>query len=185
MKLNTEIIKLLQSKSGLDLKSSRDCEKLSSLIMEQTQHRISPSTLKRLLGFYSDQHMPYPFTLEVLAGYLGYGSWDVLKETLGKESSDFIELPIEVTSSRLDEGEVVRITYQPDRELLFRHCQQNTFVVDASVNSKLGVGDEVEIQRFVLGYPLFVASVKRGGENLGSYVAARQLGITTIEVVEP
>lgn len=68
--------KALERALGKRIKSARDFKILSDSIYNQTQQNISPSTLKRLWGYYSDGTQPRIFTLDVLSQFLGYSDWD-------------------------------------------------------------------------------------------------------------
>ena len=51
-----------------------------------------------------------------------------------------------------------------------------------SLNSKLQVGDEIEILNFVLHHPLLVLNVWRNGESLGQFTAGRVSGLSSIRI---
>ena len=55
--------------------------------------------------------------------------------------------------------------------------------ITKSQNSKLQVGDEVEILNFVLHHPLLVLNVWRNGESLGQFTAGRVSGLSSIKIV--
>lgn len=185
MLFSPEVINLLKAKSGLALNIPRDCERLSDLIKESTGRRISKSTLKRLLGFYSDQHAPMTYTLDAIANYLGFASWNMMEEELALQASDFGIMEGQIEASHIEPGTQVKVSYRPSREILFTYLGQEQFRVDAVSNSqKLQVGDVLIIQRFVQGYPLFATDVIRQGEHLGSYSSARTSGLLSIEITQ-
>lgn len=80
-------------------------------------------------------------------------------------------------------GQVVRVTYLPDRILTFAYLGNEQFEVSESVNSKLREGDVLTISSFVERYPLIARCVIRDNVELGSYSAARATGLTTISVL--
>ncbi|MBR2236447.1 MAG: hypothetical protein IJ887_00985 [Prevotella sp.] len=180
MRLPFHIIEMLKRKSGADLRLPSDCELLSLDIEGKTGVRIGATTLKRLTGFADDERNPHVTTLDVIARYLGYAHWDELKEIEDKGNSDFDASDGEVRSADLTPEAEVEIEYLPDRRVLFRYLGNNRYRVTESVNSKLKVGDMVEILSFVLHHPLLVLQVWRNGEQLGQFTAGRVSGLSSI-----
>lgn len=186
MLLSPEVINLLKARSGLKLNAPRDCERLSEMIKESTGCHVSKSTLKRLFGFYSDEHTPMSYTLDGLAIYLGFASWPVLEEELAHQASGFGFMEGQTEASQLEPGTIVRVTYRPDREITFSCIGPEQFrVLSVSNSQKLQLGDVLIIQRFVRDYPLFATDVIRQGVHLGVYSSARNSGLLTIEITQP
>ena len=202
MKLPFHIIELLKRKSENGLRLPSDCELLSLDIQSKTGVRIGATTLKRLLGFAQDERQPHTSTLDAIACYLGYAHWDELTSTLDaiacylgyahwdelakiedEGNSDFNNFSDELRSDSLQRGDSVQVTYLPDRQLLFEYQGNDRYLVVESLNSKLRVGDEVEIQNFILHHPLLVARVWRDGDSLGQYTAGRVSGLSSIKVM--
>lgn len=184
MKLPFNVILLLKRKSGSDLRLPSDCELLALDIESRTGIRIGATTLKRLLGFAQDERSPHTSTLDVIARYLGFAHWDELAQIETKGNSDFGVTDDEIRSADLSAGSNIEITYLPDRRLLMQYLGGGRYLVAESENSKLAVGDEVEIQSFVLRHPLLVAQVWRGGELLGPFTAGRVSGLSSVRIVE-
>ena len=182
MKLPFNVIELLRRKSGSDLRLPSDCQLLSLDIEGRTGVHVGATTLKRLLGFVSDDRMPHQSTLDIIARYLGYAHWEELSKVEYQGNSDFGSIEDELRSADLQPGAVVTITYLPDRELIFSYLGDNRFCVVESHHSKLQKDDEVEIHHFVLRHPLFVLNVWRNGQPLGSFTAGRVSGLSSIMV---
>ncbi|WP_454803207.1 hypothetical protein [Mucilaginibacter phyllosphaerae] len=53
-----------------------DCKLISSYIFKHTKQSISETTLKRVYGFAYSKFKPSLFTIDVMAKYCGYISWD-------------------------------------------------------------------------------------------------------------
>ena len=192
MKLPFHIIELLKRKSENGLRLPSDCELLSLDIQSKTGVRIGATTLKRLLGFAQDERQPHTSTLDAIACYLGYAHWDCylgyahwdeLAKIEDEGNSDFNNFSDELRSDSLQRGDSVQVTYLPDRQLLFEYQGNDRYLVVESLNSKLRVGDEVEIQNFILHHPLLVAQVWRNGDSLGQYTAGRVSGLSSIKVM--
>ena len=183
MKLPFHVKELLKRKSGNGLRLPADCELLSLDIESKTGVRIGATTLKRLLGFAKDERSPHASTLDAIARYLGYAHWDELSKIEDKGNSDFSSSDEEVRSADLQIGNVVEVTYLPDRRVALVYQGENHYTVQVSENSKLQIGDEVEILNFVLHHPLLVMQVWRNNEPLGQFTAGRVSGLTTIRVI--
>ena len=79
MKFSPYVIDLLKRKSKKDFRLSGDCEYLALDIESVTGEHIGVNTLKRLLGFIDDEREPRPSTLDIIARYLDFENWDLLK----------------------------------------------------------------------------------------------------------
>ena len=180
MQLSFHIRQLLKDKSGKSLLYSSDCEYLALDIESVTGEHIGVNTLKRLLGMIADEREPRISTLDILARYLGYESWAVLSALDDKSNSSFSPTDGELRVADIIIGTRVKIAYLPDRQLTLLYQGHQTFLVEASTNSKLQVGDEVEIHHFVLGYPLLVSNVIRQGQSLGTFTAGQTSGLTEL-----
>ena len=183
MILPFHIVQLLKEKSGSDLRLPSDCELLSLDIESKTGVRIGATTLKRLVGFAHDERTPHASTLDAIARYLGYAHWDELSKIEDKGNSDFEAFDEEIRSADLQSGACVEITYLPDRMVKMQYLGNRLYRVVESQNSKLLVGDEVEILDFVLHHPLLVLNVWRGGESLGQFTAGRVSGLSSVKVL--
>lgn len=174
---------MLKRKSGNGLRLPSDCEYLSLDIASKTGVRIGATTLKRLVGFATDERQPHTSTLDAIARYLGFAHWEELSKIEDHGNSGFNCSDEEVRSADLQVGNVVEVTYLPDRRLALTYLGGNRYEVQVSENSKLKVGDEVEIQNFVVHHPLLVTQVWRNGESLGQFTAGRVSGLSSIKVV--
>ena len=183
MRLPFHIIQLLKEKSGNALRIPSDCEYLSLDIESKTGVRIGATTLKRLVGFAQDEREPHTSTLDAIARYLGYAHWEELSQIEDNGNSDFDAPDEEIRSADLQPDANVEIAYLPDRRLKLQYLANQRYRVVESKNSKLLVGDEVEIQNFVLHHPLLVLNVWRNGESLGQFTAGRVSGLSSIKIV--
>lgn len=182
--MDTKALKqMLEKRSGHSLTSAADCEWLALDFKSRAGESIGVNTLKRLLGFREhDVARHYTSTLDTVARYLGYRSWSDVDKAIEGSSSNFGHNPEVVSTDDLSTADTVTITYNPDRKLSFTYKGNNQFVVSASENSKLSVGDIVVIHQFTLNNPLFVGDVIRNGKSLGEYTAAQLGGLRTIDV---
>ena len=182
MRLPFHIIQLLKRKSATDLRQPSDCEFISLDIESKTGIHIGSTTLKRLIGFAEDERTPHASTLDAIARYLGFAHWEELSQIEDKGNSDFDTTDQEVRSADLQTDAVVEVTYLPDRKVRMKYQGNNRYQIIESLNSKLLVGDEMEILNFVLHHPLLVLKVWRSGQTLGQFTAGRVSGLSSIVV---
>lgn len=64
-----ELKSLVEQKYGKILATTTDFEEFSLYLEKKASGTISPSTLKRLYGYVSDNHKPRMVTLDVLSQY--------------------------------------------------------------------------------------------------------------------
>lgn len=154
---------------------------LAKDITKRTSQYISVNTVKRLLGFLPYDKAHRLSTLNVIAQYLGYASWEDLTVALSGKNSGFEDIPTQDAAS-LSEGAELMVSYAPDRRLRLIHHAGNSFTVTASERSKLKAGDNIVVAQFTVGYPLFATSVIRDGNELGSFTAGKVGGILSIKL---
>jgi len=77
--------------AGIKTITSSDCYRLSLDIEEKTQKRISETTLKRIFGFAMAQYKPSIFTLNTLAEFCGYESWNAFLAVMENKQLTDIE----------------------------------------------------------------------------------------------
>lgn len=178
MKLSHNIRQMLSGKCGRELNSAACCQVLALDIESCTGEHIGLNTLKRLLGFISDERQPRTSTLNIIATYLGYDNWTALSLIDSeKGNSTFNDDTVQVEAAALHEGDRVEVTYHPARQVIMRYKGNGTFLVQESAGSKLLAGDIVTLSHIVKGYPLLVSQVVRGGENLGHFTAGKSQGV--------
>ena len=178
MKLSPYMKDLLEQKCGREIRLSGDCEYLALDIESVIGEHIGVNTLKRLFGFIDDEREPRISTLDVIARYLGFESWQTLQVYDDKSNSSFDSTADEVRVKDLAIGQHIQISYLPDRLLTIAYQGHNRFVVLSSENSKLHQGDMLHITHIVRDYPLLVSDVIRDGLSLGSFMAGKAQGIT-------
>ena len=116
--------------------------------------------------------------------YLGSPNWPALLLSLSNGSSSFTHVDGELRSSDLEVGQVVEISYLPNRKIRFAYLGDEKFEIVAKENSKLQKGDVCTISSFIVRYPLIIRNVVRRNTALGSYSAARAGGITTVKILK-
>lgn len=182
MRFSIFITQLLEKKVDKTIRRTADCEILALDIESVTGEHVGANTVKRLLGFKSDEREPRQSTLDIFARYLGYKDWNELAAVDSKSNSDFGESPESLIAESIAVGKHVTFTYLPDRKSTILKLHDNVFRVTESENGKLHVGDEVSVSSLMLGYPLLISSVLRDGQDLGSLLLGKVSGLTSIKV---
>ena len=76
------LLELVKKEYGRDISTTTDFESLSVIIEKKTGELLSSSTLKRLYGYVSLRPIPRKSTLDILARYVGWKSYDNFLEDL-------------------------------------------------------------------------------------------------------
>jgi len=181
--LSPIIKKLIENKLGKDIRYSSDIEHLSFDIEKHTNQRIGVNTLKRLLGQIEGVKEPRLYTLDTIARYLSFKNWDELLESFDQSGNSGFSTIEEIEVNKLSKGDKIQFTYTPDRNIVVEFIDDNRFKVIESTNSKLQIGDIIEVSHFVLKYPLMVNDVIRNGNSLGKFTAGKISGITSLKII--
>ena len=177
--------KEIEQHLGRSLQSPSDFEYFIGQIWEKQRQVISLSTIKRLWGYIDSNGQPRLSTLNTLSQFLGYADWSaylvVLEQRTESESAWFNGEGIR--SSELTKGDLVEVSWQPNRVCRFRYLGDNHFVVESSKNAKLQTGDSFDAIAFTIGKPMFLDNLKRQECVTTSYVAGKKNGITSVQLI--
>ena len=182
--LSPVIKELLEKKLGKEIRYSSDIEHLSFDIEKTTCQRVSINTLKRLLGILPTVKEPRLYTLDTVAKYIDYKNWDQLLESFSRQGNSGFNSMEEIEIENLTVGNKIAFTYSPDREVIIEFTGKNLFAVIEAKNSKLIVGDVVEVNHFVLNYPLLAVNVTRNDRSLGKFTAGKVSGLTSLRLIQ-
>ena len=181
-----ELLRQVEEKFGHRLSTTTDYELLSFVIEREIGELISASTLKRLWGYVSYSSTTRIATMDTLSRYLGQKDFRTFREELkasGAVVSSFFTSKT-IAASSLQEGAGVMLGWAPNRLIRLRFLGGTTFEVESVQNAKLQRGDRFEASEFILGAPLFIASVHRSdGTQTPPYVAAKADGLNVLEVL--
>lgn len=175
---------MIREKFNSPILYPQQCEALAMAIQEATGQTLGTTTLKRMLGFVNGSVWPRRSSLDIVARYLGYPDYTLLAKDIGEDTdiSDFRAVE-SIDSADLEPGEQIRIAYHPNRELLLTYLGDNKYLVNESQGSKLMKGDMLMIAGFYVGFELLISDVERDKKHLGSYQAAKQGGLTAVEII--
>lgn len=180
-----ELKLLVENRFGRRLCTTNDFERLSLQLLTERRFSISASTLKRIWQYVNDEHVPRMSTLDILAQYVGHPDFVAFcqwrKEGAGLSSAFFSAERLAV--SDLSVGEEVEIGWAPDRLVRLRYRGEGVFEVIGVHESKLMVGDLFPAASFILGEPLSIPYIIRGGEKTSPFVAGKNGGLTILSLV--
>lgn len=161
-----------------------DFENLSYLILEKTGMCVSISTLKRIWDYVPATTIPRNSTLDILCKYVGFKDFITFSNDLKNDTSftsRFFTARC-LNASDIEAGQIVTITWMPNRTVSLKYLGDNRFRVIKQGNSKLLEGDEFECHYIMAGYPLIIHRILRNGEYTPAYVAGSEGGICSINV---
>lgn len=159
------------------MKTPRDFDRLSEMVFGRTRERVSTSTLKRLWGYVDNGVRPRAFTLDVLARFAGYESYDAFVKRNGKPESNIV-LERRLAVDGLTVGARLKFTWLPDRMCVVEHRGGGRFVVLSVENAKLSVGDTFTCHLMIEHEPLFIDNLVHSGGEPTAYVAGREHGVS-------
>lgn len=184
MGLSKEFRKKIEERFGAPLAYSADCERLAVAIEEATGERLGVTTIKRMFGFAGEQVVPRGSTMDILAQYLGYTDMKDMTRQLGDASDISMFTPVdEIDISSLAPGTQIQIAYEPGRLLVMTYMGRNWFIINESIGSKLRKGDKIRLIQLAKGFELLATDIVRDGTNLGSYHAAKNGGLVSMEII--
>ncbi len=172
--LKEEIVRM----AGRPIRTPNDYEWLSERILERTHERLSPTTLKRFFGYLDEAVIPRAITLDILARFVGYRDFDSFCQRDGEAQSNIV-MSERLTSDELQKGQMIRLTWNPDRTCIIRHLGIGKFEIIERENTKLEKGDIFECHLFINHEPLYINNIHRNGRIIiDTYLLGRNDGIT-------
>lgn len=181
MIFDASIIKDIKEKSGLKLDNFGDYSLLAEDISSKTSRSIGLTTLRRLFGIINDDRKTSSYTLNTIAMYLGYNSWDEYFKQKNLDSEWNFE-DDKIVISRQPTGTHIHVRYL-NRKVEFvvtEYDSQKVLRVEKQENSSLDKGDILFVHSLKKGSIIEADKVIRG-TNEGSYKTHGE--ITSIEIV--
>lgn len=180
MILNIRIIEDIKSESGLLFDKAGDFALLATLIFKKTKRNIGVTTLKRLFCYINDDRKTSEYTLNTIAQYLGFSSWEEYT-TLQKIESDWGFEDESIYIQALDPGMQLTIKYlnRTVRFLVKEMDGNNVLEVTGVENGSLMVGDILHVYKIKKGSILEAECVVRGGTR-GNYRTNGEVSIIDI-----
>lgn len=163
---------------GRPIKSPRDFDWLSGLIFGRIAVRLSPTTLKRTWGYLRNPANPSRWTLDALAQFAGYTSYEAYCSAGNTDAQSNFMSKDRIDTDMLPVGKIVRLTWLPDRMCHVRHEGNGRFTIVSAKNSKLSVGDTFTCHLMIQGEPLYLDELRHEGLAPTGYVAGKIDGVT-------
>lgn len=140
-----ELKRLLLINVGINNILPSDCRALSDRVYKKNGNRISETTFKRIFGFAYSKYSPSLFTLDVLARFCNYKSWD-----------DFCE--------KQDQKAISGATEELNWRLIQQSAHKITGFTLQALKNKSGIPYSQTIDREFIDYHLdeFIASGRTG-----------------------
>jgi hypothetical protein len=178
-----EFLKIrIEMRFGKSIRYSKDCETLAASISKHCGEKISATTMMRLFGLMKTDSKPRLYTLDLVAQFAGFDSWEAaIKDDYLSEQSSIDQINSLIISS-LPIQQKIHITYSPDRMLKLNYLGSMDFEVKEVQNSKLQVGDIIKVLRLECSFPFVCENVTRQGKDLGKYVGGKEGGILDISM---
>lgn len=176
--------KRVEDKFGTKMHTPTNFDKLSATIVLEAKKYLSPTTLKRLWGHVKGAVVVRYSTLDILSFYLGYKDWDNFLENIDNDgctsSKEYYNATIDTKS--LNPGDIINLTWWPNRVVDVRYNGDNNFEVISSVNSKLCVGDTFRCAFFMNDEPLLLDYYIHDGMVPSKYMCGKEGGIKAKKV---
>ena len=164
-----------------ELRTPKDFEMLRERIYERLQILISATTLKRVWGYLDDGVQSRQGTMDILARFIGYRSYEdyeVNASTYKNEaqSSPVMSRKLNV-EEELESGDRVRITWHPDRICDVTYHGGLNFSVEDSRNTRIKEGKTFRCSLFIEGEPLYIDNLIQENRPPVAYVCGKKSGI--------
>lgn len=165
--------------------SPTDFNNLSYQIQNTTNNKIGVSTLKRFWGYVKSDFNATYTTLSLLARYVGYRDWDSFRtQYKGEEDSDFSSARL-IIAANLNLNSIIHAEWGSEKSLRLKKIRQpNCFEVMESDNIKLSPHDIIHIDTLICGEKFIASDCSRRGASLGTYIGARNGGISSMKIID-
>jgi hypothetical protein len=181
MTINPYILQLLRIKAENPLQRTYQFEALAADIQRVTGEKLGVNTLKRFFGLLPVEN-PSEMTMEIIAQYLGYGSWRELNRIVDGKNSGFNGNDGTIYPTEYPEGHIIEVSYEPNRHLKMQRVADGWCKVTSEKCGKLLKNDLLKVEVVTLGVPFIVKEVLRDGESKGNFTGGIIGGVKEIKV---
>jgi len=176
---------LMEQSAGRTMHTPADFSFLSGVVWERLHEYISPTTLKRIWGYIDGVKQIRYSTLDIMARFSGFDSWDFYLGKLKTEidpPSGMIDKE-NISSQQLSVGDRVQICWNPDRRCIFKYMGECQYQVIEAEKTHLKAGDTCTISIFVLGEPLIISNLTHMNRRGLNYLCGGRDGLTSISIL--
>lgn len=183
--MEQKLREMIEKMVGRKMVVPRDFAWLSEKVEERTQQRVSASTLRRFWGYVSEGVSASKFTKNVLANFLGYADFEEfgLSQGTGERQSQMV-IGKEISCDDLYEGQMLKLSWLPDRTCIIRYQGNGGFKVVSSENTRLAKDDTFECHHFINHEPAYLHAWKHGVDEPVTYVIGKKNGIIVEHYLE-
>ena len=168
----------IEEMTGRRMVKPRDFAWLSQRVEERTRQRVSESTLRRFWGYVNEGVRASAYTKDVLARFLGYRDFAQFSDMQGGGSAQSqVVLGDKVCCDELCEGQLLRLSWLPDRLCTVRHEGKGVFTVVDSKNTRLAKGDTFECHLLIRHEPAYLDNWRHEGNEPATYVIGKRDGV--------
>lgn len=173
-----ELVQRVEQTLNRSLQTHGDFMRLSDALFERTRERVSPTTLRRLWGYGNESVKPSRFTLDTLARFLLFRDYaDFCSNAENEVLQSGLCLGGKTEADSLYEGQVLRMSWLPDRCCLIKYLGNGGFRIVEAHNTKLSVGDTFTCHLFINNEPAYLDNLMHNGQGPMRYVAGRKTGV--------
>jgi hypothetical protein len=164
-----------------EVKYPMQCEALASAMNAVCGNKISASTLKRLWGFSkASEGEPRIWTLDVIAEYVGYKSWEELQNDITGNKINKNKRIESVDCALLKPGKRFTVMFGRAALIKVEYKGKNWFTVMEAHKISLKAGDEILMEKIQLELPILIKKMKRTGTTINGIIIGGVTGVTEI-----
>lgn len=172
---------------GRELRTPKDFDILHESIYNRLHVYISATTLKRVWKYLDEGVQNRQGTMDILARFIGYRSYDDYKENIAtyaheKQSSPVMSRKLNVLKE-LKAGDRVRLIWHPDRVCEVTYLGEQTFSVNNSINTRIKTGDTFQCSLIIEDEPLYIDNLIQDNRQPVAYVCGKKSGIRFERIV--
>ena len=177
----SELKQQIEESVGRKMKTSNDFTFLSGTIWERTHENLSASTLKRIWGYVDGPDKTRSSTLEILSKFIGFKDWDSFLEHISQDNGSDQVKNQHIKTEDLSVGDLVSVSWKPNRRCTFRYLGDYRFIVEQAENSKLKAGNTFRCGLFILGQPLYLSDLVQNNNPPVAFVVGNKDGLCEVK----
>ena len=164
-----------------EVRTPKDFEELRERIYKRLHIIISSTTLKRIWGYLNDNVQTRPGTLDILAQFIGYPSFQLYANSKAQyqeeiQSSPVLSRKLNV-QDELNVNDKLLLTWHPNRQCKIIYMGNLSFKVLSSCNTRILSGDTFTCSLLIEGEPLYIDNLQQGNSPSTAYVCGKKSGI--------
>ena len=102
---------------------------------------------------------------------------------IGQDNGSDQVKSLHIRTDGLTVGDLVAVSWKPNRRCTFRYLGDYRFVVEQAENSKLKVGNTFRCSLFILGEPLYLNDLVQGDNPPVAFVVGNKDGLCEVDLI--